>query len=61
MDTFIGQSQAELSEVRKEVNPEAYLLWIDNVEINHDGEYVVYRTNRDADALDETSIWTINR
>lgn len=60
MDTFMGQSQAELSEVKKEANPESYLLWIDNVEISPDGEYVVYRTNRDADALDETSIWTIN-
>lgn len=59
-DTYMGQTRAELSEDKIEANPESYLLWIDNVEISPSGENVVYRTNRDTDELDETSVWNIN-
>ena len=56
----MGQTQTEISEELRETNPDSYLLWIDNVEISPTGEYVVYRTNRDADTLNETSIWRVD-
>lgn len=59
-DTYMGQTQTEISEELRETNPDSYLLWIDNVEISPTGEYVVYRTNRDADTLNETSIWRVD-
>lgn len=59
-DKYMEQTQAEISEEIQRIDPDAYLLWIDNVEISPTGEYVVYRTNRDADVLDETSVWKID-
>lgn len=56
-DTYLGQTQNELSE---EFDSQAYLMWIDSVCISPDGEYIVYRTNRDASNLNDTSIWKID-
>lgn len=59
-DTYSGKTQDELSLTLREKNPHSYLLWIDNVVISPTGDYVVYRTNRDANTPDETSVWKVN-
>ena len=59
-DTYLGKTQAELSLTLRKENPNSYLLWIDNVAISPAGDYIVFRTNRDADNPDETSVWKVN-
>lgn len=59
-DLYLGRTQAEISEDLRALDPEAYLVWIDNVHISPNGKYVVYRTNRDIGKLDDTSIWRID-
>lgn len=59
-DTYLGEKEAEVSEKVKERFPEGYLMWIDSVAISPNGEYVVYRTNRDSASLNETSLWKIS-
>ena len=59
-DTYAGKNRSEIEHEIKAINPESYLLWIDNVELDPSGQYVVYRTNRDAVEPDETSVWKVN-
>ncbi|PTQ57068.1 MAG: hypothetical protein BSOLF_2219 [Candidatus Carbobacillus altaicus] len=59
-DKYSGKTQAEISLEIKKLHPDWYLTWIDSVNISPDGNYVVYRTNRDSTALNETSVWEID-
>ncbi|MBA1334988.1 MAG: hypothetical protein HPY66_0610 [Firmicutes bacterium] len=59
-DTYSGKTQAEISLEIKKLHPDWYLTWVDSVNISPDGNYVVYRTNRDSTALNETSVWEID-
>ncbi|AIQ57667.1 hypothetical protein [Paenibacillus borealis] len=59
-DEYSGKAQAEISSEITKLHPDAYLTWVDGVKISPDGNYVVYRTNRDSIELNETSIWEID-
>lgn len=58
-DSYLGESQADISAELQAQGSGEYLIWIDSVAISPNGSYVIYRTNRDADALNETSLWKI--
>lgn len=58
-DTFNGKEPSEIIEE----NPDLYsLLWIDGVQVSPDGNFVVFRTNRDCieATAGETSVWAID-
>lgn len=59
-DTYSGKTFTEISLEITKLHPDWYLSWIDNVNISPDGNYVVYRTNRDSTVQNETSVWGIN-
>lgn len=58
-DTYLGMT---IDEVREDLKTRlgAQLGWIDQVELSPDGKTLVYRTNRDTDALNDTSIWKLD-
>lgn len=58
-DTYQGKT---IDEVREDLKtwPGAQLGWIDRWEISPDGKTLVYRTNRDTDTLNDTSIWKVD-
>lgn len=58
-DTYQGKSIAEVREDLKNRLGE-HLAWIGSVDISPDGATVIYRTNRDTDILNDTSIWKID-
>lgn len=58
-DSYLGESQADISAELQTQDSGEYLIWVDSVAISPNGSYVIYRTNRDADALNETSLWKI--
>lgn len=58
-DTYQGKTIDEVQEDLKTRLGE-HLAWVDRVEISPDGKTVVYRTNRDTDALNNTSIWKLD-
>ncbi len=58
-DTYQGKSMAEVREDLKNRLGE-HLAWIGSVDISPDGATVIYRTNRDTDILNDTSIWKID-
>lgn len=59
-DSYLGESQADISAELQAQDAGEYLVWVDSVAISPNGDYVIYRTNRDADTLNETSLWKIN-
>jgi len=59
-DTYFGKTISEVNLIVEKLNQDAYLTWIDSVHISPDGNYVVYRTNRDCTMLNQTTVWTIN-
>ncbi|WNS46248.1 hypothetical protein [Paenibacillus sp. MMS20-IR301] len=59
-DEYSGKAQAEISSEITKLHPDWYLTWVDGVNISPDGNYVVYRTNRDSIELNETSVWEID-
>ena len=59
-DTYSGKAQAEISLEIMKLHPDWYLTWVDSVNISPDGNYIVYRTNRDSVKLNETSVWGID-
>lgn len=59
-ERYLQIQRTIISEKVKERFPEGYLMWIDSVAISPNGEYVVYRTNRDSASLNETSLWKIS-
>lgn len=57
-DIFAGKSY---DEIRKDkIDNGGFLLWIDNVILSPNNEYIVYRTNRDTNDLSAMSIWKID-
>lgn len=58
-DTYQGKT---IDEVREDLRtwPGARLNWIDRWELSPDGKTMVYRTNRDTDTLNNTSIWKVD-
>ena len=59
-DTYLGDTRAMVASEIADLNPDGYLIWVDNVFISPDGNAVIYRTNRDCTVMDETSIWKID-
>lgn len=59
-DSYAGASRAEISNTTKFTAPGNYLVWIDGVTMNMTGHCVIYRTNRDADSPNKTSVWKID-
>jgi len=59
-DSLDGRGLEEVSADIYAIDCDWYLTWIDDVHISPDGNSVVYRTNRDATALNETSVWILN-
>lgn len=55
-DTYLGDTRAAVASEFADINPDAYLVWVDSVFISPDGNAVIYRTNRDSIVMDETSI-----
>ena len=59
-DTFLGEDQTEIGHKIKALHTDGYLTWIENVCISPDCSFIVYRTNRDCNVLNESSIWGID-
>ena len=59
-DTYLGDTRAAVASEFADIDPDAYLVWVDSVFISPDGNAVIYRTNRDSIVMDETSIWKID-
>jgi len=59
-DTYSAKTQAEIGLGITKLHPDGYLTWVDSVKISPDGNYIVYRTNRDSTKLNETSVWGID-
>ena len=58
-DTYAGKSRSEIRD--NFISKNGYLFWIDSVQLSPDGEFAVYRTNRDCIAgSDDTSVWAVN-
>lgn len=51
------------NEIKNDYTPniqDDYLLWIDNVVVSPNNDYIIYRTNRDCEELNTTSIWKLD-
>lgn len=45
-DTYAGKNRSEIEHEIKAINPESYLLWIDNVELDPSGQFYSYYKRR---------------
>jgi len=61
-DFYNGKSRVDIeTEVRAgKTCPNKDIYWIDSPYLSPDGEYVIYRTNRDCPGYGDTSVWAVN-